>query len=339
MQRPRLRNDDVASRRDFLRWAGAGTAASLAAQWASLEAIQGPAASAAVQAATTRAALRLLRRLVFLSHPYAWECQFSGNPEAAARPRYAGYTGAELVAMERRVSRLWPDAIGRLGPEDAMVINGPGWGNPRLAMTDGSLRPAWESAEKHMGDRLLLTVSDPGESYGRKILEEFRSRGYAFDPRTLAGEGWGQSFEGCLPRWAGGIAAAIGMPRGIPMRYELTFPDAPFAMTGKFVDRLAIDETDVYLYLFASKEQRPFGIFFPGVIPDNGPPRFARFAADPTRFEFTTKRAEPFPIRAQRGTFAVPLNIDGRGDPVYVWSKGLAAPEFKSVLAVARIGD
>jgi hypothetical protein len=277
--------------------------------------------------------------LVFLSHPYAWEHRFSGNPEAAARPCYAGYTGAELLAMERRVSRLWPDAIRRLGPEDAMVINGPGWGNPRLAMRDGSLRPAWEAAQKHMGDRLLLTVSDPGESYGRKIVEQFRSRGYAFDSRTLAGEGWGQSFEGCVPRWAGGIAAAIGMPRGIPMRYDLTFPDAPFAMTGKFVDRLAIGETDVYLYLFASKDNRPFGIFFPGVIPDNGPRRFARFAVDPKQVEFTTKRAEPFPIRAQGQTFAVPLNTDGRGDPIYVWSKGLAASEFRSALAAARIGE
>jgi hypothetical protein len=276
--------------------------------------------------------------LVFLSHPYAWEHQFCGNPEAAAKPCYAGYTGAEVVAMERRVSRLWPDEIRRLGPDEAMVINGPGWNNARLAGADGSLRPAWDAVQKHMQDRLLLTNSDPGESFGRKIVEQFRSRGYVFDPRTLVGEGWGQSFEGCVPRWAGGIAAAIGMPRGIPMRYDMTFPDAPFAMTGKFVQRLAIGRTDVNLYLFVAKDQRPFGIFFPAVIRDNEPPRFARFTADPNGVEFTTKRAEPFPLRSQGGTFAVPLNIDGRGDPVYIWSKGLASREFKSALADARIG-
>ena len=311
--------------------------ASLTAGWATLGDAQRSAGSVADQPATGRRAPRLLKRLLFLSHPCAWECQFYGKPEAAAKPRYAGYAGTELIEMECRISRLWPDEIRRLGPEDALVVNSAGGSNPRLVAAAGPLGPACEAAQKHMRDRCLITVSGPGEAYGRKLLDQFRSRGHTFDPRTLVGEGRGQSFEGCLPRWAGGIAAAIGMRRGIPMRYDMTFPDAPFAMTGAFAERLAIGQTDVYLYLFASEDERPFGIFFPGVIRDIEPPRFAKCSADPNKVEFTTKRAEPRQLRPREQTFAVRLNIDGRGDPIYVWSKGLSAPEFKNVLAAVQI--
>ena len=122
------------------------------------------------------------------------------------------------------------------------------------------------------------------------------------------------------------------------MRYDMTFPDAPFAMTGRFVERVAIGQTDVCLYLFASKDNRPFGIFFPGIVRDNELRRYARFTIDPNEVEFTTKRAEPQPIRARDKSFAVPLPVDGRGDPIYIWSKRLAASEFRSALAAARIG-
>ncbi|NLX99351.1 MAG: hypothetical protein GXY83_24705 [Rhodopirellula sp.] len=272
---------------------------------------------------------------MFVSHPYAWETQLLGRTEELTQQRWGGFTGAELVEMERRVSRRWPEEISQCGPETALVING--FNTNHAKRIDGPLGTIWDAGQKHLGDRCLITADSPGEAYGRKIIEQFRARGYVFDPCTLVSEGWGQSFEGCLPRWAGGVAAAIGMPGGIPMRYDMTFPDAPFAMTGRFVQRLRIGQTDVYLYLLASRDGRPLGIFFPGVIYDSEPRRFARLALDPEKVEFTTKRAEPYQISPQGKSLAVPLNIDGRGDPIYVWSKGLAANVFKNALAAAEI--
>lgn len=336
MQRVAQHSDRRVTRRSFLQRAGAGAAAVLAGRGESPVDAQ-VATPRAGQSSADRPVARPLKRLVFVSHPYAWECQFVGRPEALAKPRWGGFTAAELVEMERRVSRRWPEEVCRLGPEDALVINGFNPSHAKMIKADGPLGTIWEAGRKHLGDRCLITAESPGEAYGRKILEQFRARGYAFDPRTLAGEGWGQSFEGCLPRWAGGIAAAIGMPRGIPMRYEMTFPDAPFAMTGRLVERLAIGQTDVYLYLLASKDGRPLGIFFPGVIHDAEPRRFARLSLGPGKVEFTTKRAEPYPIRPHGKSFAVPLNVDGRGDPIYIWSKGLAADLFRSALASAEI--
>ena len=329
-------HDRGVTRRSFLQRAGAGTAALLASRGESLVDAQVTTPPAG-QPSANRPVPRLLKRLVFVSHPYAWESQFVGRPDALAKPCWGGFTAAELIEMERRVSRRWPEEVCRLGPEDALVINGFNPNHAKMIKADGPLGTIWEAGQKHLGDRCLITADSPGEAYGRKILEQFRARGYAFDPRTLVGEGWGQSFEGCLPRWAGGIAAAIRMPRGIPMRYAMTFPDAPFAMTGRFVERLAIGETDVYLYLLASKEGRALGIFFPGVIHDNEPRRFARLSLDLEQVEFSTKRAEPYQIRPQGKSFAVPLNVDGRGDPIYVWSNRLAAHLFRNVLAAAEI--
>lgn len=87
----------------------------------------------------------------------------------------------------------------------------------------------------------------------------------------------------------------------------------------------------------ASQEGRPLGIFFPGLIHDQEPQRFARFSLDPEQVEFTTKRAEPYQIRPQGKRFAVPLHVDGRGDPIYVWSKGLAADPLQNALATVEI--
>jgi hypothetical protein len=336
MQRQAQHNDHGDTRRSFLQRVGAGVAAVLASRGESLGHAQVDTPPAG-QPSANPPVPRLLKRLVFVSHPYAWESQFVGRPEALAKPRWGGFTAGELVEMERRVSRRWPEEVCRLGREDALVINGFHPNHAKMIKASSPLGTIWEAGQKHLDDRCLITADSPGEAYGRKLLEQFRARGYVFDPRTLVGEGWGQSFEGCLPRWAGGIAAAIGMPRGIPLRYEMAFPDAPFAMTGRFSQRLAIGQTDVYLYLLASQEGRPLGIFFPGVIHDQEPRRFARFSLDPEKVEFTTKRAEPHQIRPQGKSFAVPLNVDGRGDPIYVWSKGLAADLFRSALAAAEI--
>ena len=129
----------------------------------------------------------------------------------------------------------------------------------------------------------------------------------------------------------------MGLAKGFPMRYELTFPDAPFAMTGNFLERVALGDSDVSLYLSESKEGRPFAIFFPGVLRDGESTRYVELAVDRASVEFTNKRGEPATVPRQEDRFRVPLYVDGYGAPVYIWGKDVQTPAFKAALAAARV--
>ena len=54
---------------------------------------------------------------------------------------------------------------------------------------------------------------------------------------TVRAVAWGQSTEGCVQWFASHFAA--GLPRGFRLDYPRTFPDAPFAMVGRFVESLS----------------------------------------------------------------------------------------------------
>ena len=140
-----------------------------------------------------------------------------------------------------------------------------------------------------------------------------------------------------FPNYAAHLAAGMGLTRGFPMRYELTFPDAPFAMTGSYLERIALTNSDVCLYLSESKAGRPFAIFFPGFLRDGAAPRCVKFSAKPASVSFTNKKDEPVTVQHVNGSFRVPLYVDGQGEPIYIWGKDIAEPAFKRVLATARV--
>ena len=281
---------------------------------------------------------RQLERLVFLSHPYAWELQFARHPESAETYRWANFSAADLVAMERRVSSRWPQEVGKLGSNDALLINYFGGRPADAELAKGPIAPLLQAARERLGDRYLLLFGTPSRNaWGRQIQRQLREKGYTYDPATVATESWGQSTEGCVVNFAAHFAAGMGLPNGFPMRYELTFPDAPFAMTGKFLERVALGDSDVLLYLSESKEGRPFAIFFPGVLRDGESSRYVEFAVDPASVEFTNKKGEPVTVPREDTRFRVPLYVDGYGAPVYIWGKGLETPAFKAALAAARV--
>ena len=297
------------------------------------------AADTVVRSASPEASsLRQLERLVFLSHPYAWELQFARNPRHAESYRWGGFGAADLVAMERRVSSRWPQEIGKLGPKDALIVNYFGGRPPDAELEKGPIAPLLQVARSHLGDRyLLLFGTQSNNEGGREIQRQFREKGYTYDPAAVSTESWGQSTEGCVANYAAHFAEGMGLPKGFPIRYELTFPDAPFAMTGKFLERIALGDSDVSLYLSESKEGRPFAIFFPGVLRDGESNRYVEFAIDPPCVEFTNKKGEPVTVPREEGRFRVPLFVDGYGAPVYIWAKGIPTPALKAALAAARV--
>ena len=279
-----------------------------------------------------------LRRLVFPSHPYAWELQALRDPERAQTYRWFEFSMADLVAMERKVSSRWPQEVRKLGPHDALIINYFGGRPPDAELENGPIAPLLRAAREHLGDRYLILFGTPSKNeWGREIQRQLREKGYTYDPATVATESWGQSTEGCVANYAAHFAEGMGLPKGFPMRYELTFPDAPFAMTGKFLERVTLGDSDVSLYLSEGKEGRPFAIFFPGLLRDGEANRYVEFAADPASVEFTNKKGEPVAVPGENGRYRVPLHVDGYGAPVYIWGKGIKAPALKGMLEVARV--
>ena len=281
---------------------------------------------------------RQLERLVFLSHPYAWELQFARHPESAETYRWANFSAANLVAMERRVSSRWPQEIRKLGSKDALILNYFGGRPPDAELEKGPIAPLLRAAREHLGDRyLLLFGTQPRNEWGREIQRQLRERGYTYDPAMVLTESWGQSSEGCVVNFAAHFAEGMGLAKGFPMRYGLTFPDAPFAMTGNFLERVALGDSDVSLYLSESKEGRSFAIFFPGVLRDGESNRYVELVVDPASVEFTNKKGEPVTVPREEGRFRIPLYVDGYGLPVYIWEKDIKAPALKAALAAARV--
>jgi pimeloyl-ACP methyl ester carboxylesterase len=282
--------------------------------------------------------LKELKRLVFLSHPYAWELQFLANPERAKTFEWGGFNAAELVAMERRISSLWPEEIGKLGADAALIINYFGARPPDADLGKEPTAPLLRAADEHLGDRhLVLFGTQPQNRFGEEIRQKLRERGYTYDPYTVATESWGQSTEGCVADYSAHFAAGMGLPMGFPIRYEMTFPDAPFAMTGAFLERVAIGDTDVSAYLFESKDGGPFAICFPGALRDGESTRCVELTIDPARVEFTNKKGEPVAVARESGRFRVPLHVDRYGAPIYIWGKGVKAAELRAALASADV--
>ncbi len=270
-------------------------------------------------------------RVIFVSHPYAWRSQYPGRGEQVV---YAGLTARQLVEMENAVAARWLEAVAHAGPRTAIVING--YSNDP-AVRESQMGPLLEVVRRCMPGRSLITMHDANEAMGRHIVEHFRSTGRPIDDRT-AWEAWGQSTEGCVPNWAGHIAAGAGVGRGIAMEYEMTFPDAAFAMTATFLKRKRIGDTDVCGYLSRAKDGELFAIYFAGVIHDFEAPRHVLLPAGTTAVHFTDKLGGPVELPHTAGCFRVPLGV-APVKPVYIRAgRAVTLEQFEGLLDAATVG-
>eukprot|EP01051_Picozoa_sp_SAG22_P018244 SAG22_NODE_3018_length_2021_cov_1.543704_1_plen_425_part_10 len=259
----------------------------------------------AAGAGAAGAAPIVVPELVFLSHPFAWELQAE---ELGKDHTWGGFTLAELIAMEQEVSARWIPAVRSLGRGAALLINHM---VPEEEVVHGSGPSSLLSraARSHLGERQVveLYLAAPTNAAGAEAAEMLAARGVSFDPETVATEAWGQSTEGCVQWFASHFAVGLGLPRGFPLRYELTFPDAPFCMRGQFVERLPLrssrsrssssfSPTDVSAYLFRSAAGQPFALVVPGVMRDDQGPRQVRLQAPVGAISFSNKLGDPLAV-------------------------------------------
>ena len=280
-----------------------------------------------------------IKRLVYLSHPYAWEMSaYREDPtEKLNKPIYKGFTLQELIENERKVSSRWPSEIKKLGPEDALVMNTQNLG-AALESVNGVYGPVIRAAKGKLGGRFLITSEPDTEEHGRSIKAKLLDKGYYYDPKTLITEGWGQSFEGCLMRFGGRAAAGMGLPKGFPIRVEMAVPDAYFAMNAKFVETVAVGDTDVWLHIFEDGQGRCFGIYQCGLIYDTQPKRHAIINTKAEKLEFTNVLGDERNVPYTGEAYHFPLEyITSYEDILYIWGKGMTIEEFKSALSKAQI--
>lgn len=268
--------------------------------------------------------------VIFVSHPYAWKSQY---PNGGSNVVYGGFTGTQLVGMEGDVANRWLAAVSQADSHTAIVING---ASSSHIAPDGPMAPLFQAVQQHMPGRSLVTIQNATESYGPHIVQQFQALGCTISPQATW-EAWGQSTEGCAPNWAGHIAAGLGITQGIPLEYNLTFPDAAFAMTGTFLQRINLGGTDVYGYISQSQSGTPFAIYFPGVAHDTQAQRYVSLTASASAVSFTNKQGAAVTVSHSGNNYYVPLGVDP-AVPVYVWANsGTSLSDFENVLAAGTV--
>ena len=250
---------------------------------------------ATVAAASAEGTGDNVSRLVFLSHPFAWELEWNALPDQ----RWGGFTMPELVAIERKVSSRWVAELEALDPRTTVVIINYTKDQVEVEHGSGPCTVLSRAARAHFGMRLLeLYLTPPTNYIGRQLGETLAQRGLMFDPDRVETEAWGQSTEGCVQWFASHYACGLWLPRGFPIRYDLTVPDAPFCMLGRFVQRLSVPHTDISGYVFESAAvgRQPFVLLAPGVMRDQQRPRVVRLRAPTGSLAFTNKQGVPLSI-------------------------------------------
>ena len=159
------------------------------------------------------------------------------------------------------------------------------------------------AAREHLGDRRVveLFLARPTNAAGREAAAMMAVRGLKYDPQTVATEAWGQSTEGCVQWFASHFAVGLELPRGFPLRYSLTFPDAPFCMAvggTDFVERIVVQDSDVSAYVFRTAAGQPFALLVPGVMRDDQGARTIRLRAAVGAINFSNKVGQPLRVEA-----------------------------------------
>ena len=248
-----------------------------------------------------------ITEIVFLSHPFAWEEEARSRPADQPAASWGGFDESQLIAMEREVSGLWADAVRGLGCDTCLVIN---W-MPGL-IDDGPSAELRAVAREHLGQRLIeLPAVKPTNAVGEEIGRLMRKHGLQFDAATVRAVAWGQSTEGCVQWFASHFAAGLGLPRGFRLDYPRTFPDANFAMVGRFVESLSATDPppppstspstarrDCMAHMFVSQAGQPFALIVPGVMHDAEPARKLLLRGPAGSLSFTTKANEPVEVEA-----------------------------------------
>jgi len=162
------------------------------------------------------------------------------------------------------------------------------------------------------------------------------------DPQTVTSELWGESFEGCVPRYGSAFAACLGLQRVPVMRFEMTVYDSRF-LAGAHPPRvIPVPGTDIEAWVFELYDTTCAAIFQSRLTMQYYDHRPIRLLLDPARTQLcTTAGFTVWPATPPLGGTPrepVPVTLH-TADHHWVRGIGMGVDEFYQVIASATVAS
>lgn len=185
---------------------------------------------------------------------------------------------APYLARETRCAVAWRTAVHAMAPADLLVVipwpgtsRGPTRDFASLALAalgdrclvleaaDGSastaaavgagvdpaVAAAFAPTTRGDASRLNREELDTGRhglALATQFLEMLRERRYDIDPRAVTSVAWGASFDGCVTKYSLYLRRLLGWRHPVAVAFDMTVPDARFAVDATQIEVLAVGE-------------------------------------------------------------------------------------------------
>ena len=211
--------------------------------------------SAAESSKEAEVKMMKVKKVVYLVHPSIYEGLEKKGTLAAGN--YEIYREREKVCQKR-----WREAIDKLESEpDAIFVQL--YGDKSIVAF----------ARQKLGERRVITPSGkydkgmPIKDYQDRIATNFRQqlkdKDLEMDFDTVKWELAGESFEGCVYSYGGGMASSLGLKQPTVINFDLTVPDARFLCKAELIETFVVKDSQVNAYVFDGPEGYCVGTFLP----------------------------------------------------------------------------
>src|SRR6185295_7501049 len=194
------------------------------------------------------AAAHRVEKLVIIVHPCPYEIYYKN-----AAPGSATYAYRE---MEKTVFEGWLKAVEKLPATTfAVQIDMPNTApGPDKLHASCVAKLGAERVCRVAGEYQYPEKPEPLLDYytriHKKITEQFKTHGLAFDPAKCDVELWGQSFEGCAPGYGSAVCRRLGTQQLLRFDYTKSVPDAPFLLKSRSWEVAPLAGSDIVAYFF-----------------------------------------------------------------------------------------
>ena len=219
-----------------------------------------------------------IQNVVYLIHASLYEGLEKKGALAAGN--YEIYREREKLCQQR-----WRQRINALGANDLFV----------QLYGDQSILAY---ARQKLGERRVIAPSAKWEAglaanvYHDRLADSFRrqlaDKQLELDLGTVPWELAGESFEGCVYTYGGGMASSLGMDQPAVINFDLTVPDARFLCGATLVETFTVAGSDVNAYVFDGPEGYYIGAFLPG-LRDHRTPHITLPLADVSKVSVVNK--------------------------------------------------
>ena len=196
---------------------------------------------------------QVIDQFIVLVHPCCYE--------AIGTPMTDPFRAREEEARQR-----WAEAITPLAPSTFVVQVDYAQNLPANQLHDWFVSRLGAGRVARIPVR-VVGVSTPGplreyhEDIKQQVTQQMAAEGLTFDPATVPTTIWGESFEGCAAGYGSAVAWLLGLKTPTTFDYAMSVPDAPFILTGTFLQTVPVQGSDIEAYLFDLNDGR-FAAYF-----------------------------------------------------------------------------